>query len=158
MSPDPSAHFLVHRRIAEGHQDLSLRGDETRAAEESSRGHGSMETIPTNHFGGGGAGSMASSQLVAAATTAAAAGSAGGVSSAAEGSKDLRNFHTVTTLRSGKCGALDCRVLITGCGRSGTHFLAEQLAGAGAIYPADGIKHSAAWFGSSNHLGLLGVP
>lgn len=40
-------------------------------------------------------------------------------------------FQTVTRLRGGECGASDCRVLITGCGRSGTHFLAEQLASAG---------------------------
>lgn len=42
------------------------------------------------------------------------------------------NFGTLTQLRHGdECSASDCRVLITGCGRSGTHFLTEQLAGAG---------------------------
>lgn len=56
---------------------------------------------------------------------------------AAEGSDpgksqtSVGNFGTLTRLRHGECAASDCRVLITGCGRSGTHFLAEQLAGGG---------------------------
>lgn len=41
-------------------------------------------------------------------------------------------FETLTRLRDGECRASDCRVLITGCGRSGTHFLAEQFERAGA--------------------------
>lgn len=41
------------------------------------------------------------------------------------------SHQSVTRLRDGECIAKDCRVLITGCGRSGTHFFAEQLAGAG---------------------------
>lgn len=41
-------------------------------------------------------------------------------------------FHqSVTRLRDDECIAKDCRVLMTGCGRSGTHFVAEQLANAG---------------------------
>ena len=44
-------------------------------------------------------------------------------------------FQTVTPIRDGECHAADCRVLITGCGRSGTHFLAEQLAAAGEARP-----------------------
>lgn len=50
---------------------------------------------------------------------------------------DRRSFQTLTRLRDGQCEVSDCRVLITGCGRSGTHFLTEQFEGAGANYPED---------------------
>ena len=45
---------------------------------------------------------------------------------------DRRSFRTLTWLREGQCEVSDCRVLITGSGRSGTHFLTEQFQGAGA--------------------------
>lgn len=40
-------------------------------------------------------------------------------------------FRTLERLKDGECGVKDCRVLMTGCGRSGTHFVAEKLIEAG---------------------------
>lgn len=40
-------------------------------------------------------------------------------------------IHTLTRLREGECTVKDCRVLITGCGRSGTHYLSRELMRAG---------------------------
>ena len=48
--------------------------------------------------------------------------------------EDRRTSETLTRLRGGQCEVSDCRVLISGCGRSGTHFLAEQFGNAGAIF------------------------
>lgn len=49
------------------------------------------------------------------------------------GDGSVAGTNSVTRLREGECTAKDCRVLMTGCGRSGTHFIAEQLADAGML-------------------------
>lgn len=50
------------------------------------------------------------------------------------GKPGVAGMTSVTLLREGECTAKDCRVLMTGCGRSGTHFIAEQLADAGILH------------------------
>lgn len=47
-------------------------------------------------------------------------------------SSNSGSFRTLTRVNDGACLKKDCRMLVTGCGRSGTHFVAEILSQAGA--------------------------
>lgn len=62
---------------------------------------------------------------------------AGNLKNDSENLKEIsKTLVDLTPLKGTKCFKKDCRVLITGCGRSGTHFLAQQLADAGMLYIA----------------------
>ncbi|CAM9312950.1 unnamed protein product [Discosporangium mesarthrocarpum] len=89
---------------------------------------------------------------------------------------DHGTYRTLTVVREGSCVSRDCRVLITGCGRSGTHFVAEQfmssgipilheqIGEAGTVSWVHGAPYSEenheleAWFSNRDSAGLRASP